>query len=802
MLRNYLKTALFNLFKTPQVAVINILGLAIGMTACLVILHYVNYEKSYDKFYKNSDKIYRLRYERTSESGENVSFASCCPPAALRIRSQFPEVEKVARIFRYTGTVSHNENSFIEERMFFAESEFFEIFDFQFIQGNPVSGIKLPNTAFISKSTSQKYFGTQNPIGQTISVDKKAVYQIVGVFEDVLANSHVKFDILLSYPNLLNIYGADIEDSWGDTGAFTYLMFKKGANIGEFEKKLAQVVDKEFGEVLKEYKLTMSLPLQPLQKIHLTSHFMQEYEINGDESIVNLLFTIAIFIIVIAWLNYINISTARSLTRAKEVGIRKVIGATRKQLVIQFFIEIAIVNALAICLALFFVEISLPVFVQITEIQIISNIWQQRWFWVTIATLYVSGIFLSGFYPVFAMTSFKPIQVLRGKLGTKATGFNLRKVLVIFQFVMAIVLITCTFAVLKQLEFLKNKKLGFSAKQVLVVRAPRVRDANFKSNLSAFRQEILKTAGVDKFCVATEVPGRQILWDAGGIQPVGSKDSKNYQIVGIDYDFVPMFETTILEGRNFSKEFLSDTAALILNETAVKWMGFADNKTAIGKRIDYWGDIYTVVGVMNDFHQQSPKAAFEPHIYRLLPYGRGVRGVFAIKLNTSNSKKIVNIIQKQYSSFFPTNAWDYFFLDEYYDKQYKSEKLLSKVFGIFSLLALFVTMMGILGLFSFMVIQRTKEICIRIILGAGIFNTIMLFAKEYILLLLISFTISFPICYISINYWLQSFASKMNFDFKLFFVPFLFVFIVAAITISTQIFKAIRQNPVQSLRYE
>ncbi len=802
MFRNYLIVAFRNLFRTRQFSIINILGLSIGMTAFLIIQHYVSFEKSYDRFYANSDRIYRLRYERYSEDGESVRFASCCPPVGLRIRKLLPEVELVARICRYPASVSYNENRFIEERLFYAESEFFRIFNFTFVEGGPVKGIHDPNTAFISRSTARKYFGDENPMGKSIKLDNTTEYQITGIFEDVPENSHIKCDIVLPWANLLDILGIDFDDSWGDSGAYTYILFKKGVNISAFQKKLDAIAEKEFGEALKYYKLTMTLPIQPLTDIHLTSHYQQEFEPNGDYSAIKLLSAIAFFILGIAWVNYINLSTARSLTRAREVGLRKVVGASRAQLVVQFFLEVFIMNLIAIGVTILLLTLVLPFMAPVTGTPLSYRIWNQNWLWPAFALLLLSGVFLSGFYPVILLSSFKPLQVLKGKLGNNPKGLNLRKILVVFQFVMSLCLITATLTVYLQISFMKKMNLGFNKDQVLVVRAPRAREANFNSSMFTFKQEILKNPRISQMSVVTEVPGRQIYWDAGGIFPVGSDESKNYQIVGIDYNFVDLFQTPLIAGRNFSILFPSDTLALILNETAVKWMGFPHPDSAIGRQVNYWDVIYTIIGVMEDYHQQSPKAAFEPHIYRFLPYGRGVRGMFAFKLNTQESNTTVTIIQKYFDQFFPGNSFEYFFLDDYFNAQYQDDMIVGKVFGLFSLLAVFITALGIYGLFSFLMLQRTKEICIRNIMGASISRILFLFGREFFLLIIIAFFISWVLCSAGIQWWLNSFASKMPVTIWLFLLPLLLMMAVAGMTIGSQVIKVARANPAGNLRYE
>lgn len=802
MLKNYLLTTLRNLKKTKLFTLINILGLTIGMTACLFILYFVNYEKSYDRFQENSDRIYRLRYERSDQDGQAVRFASCCPPAGLRIRKLYPEVEKVARLFRYRASVSHAGNFFFEERMYFAEADFFEIFKYEFISGDPLNGIKQPNQAFISQSTSRKYFGDKNPVGLTFSVDKKVDYQVMGVFRDIPANAHLKFDILLSYPNILDLYGREVEDSWGDSGWFTYLLLKPHTDPLAFEKKLPALVDAEFGAVLRAYKLTCDLKLQPLQDIHLTSNFQQEYEVNGDLDTVNFLSLIAIFIIAIAWANYTNLSTARSLTRAKEVGMRKVAGASRGQLMAQFFLETVLINLFSLVLALAAIKALLPLFGQLTGIPLEYTIWKQHWFWLAVMAMSMAGVFLSGLYPVFVLSSFNPAVVLKGKMGNAAKGITVRKLLVVFQFVMALGLLICTFSVFSQISFMKNRNLGFTLEKKLVVRAPRVRGTSFSSNLATFKEQLLKNSGIRAFCVGTEVPGRQVLWDAGGIRRVGTDDNKNYQIIGIDYDYVKVFDLKFIAGRNFAKEYPADASALILNETASKWLGYKTPAAAIGQKVIYWDAIYTVIGVLADYHQQSVKQLFEPHIFRFMPEGRDVRGMFVLEINTRSVNAAISEIKDRFNEFFPGNPFEYFFLDDYYNQQYEADELFGKVFAVFSFLAVIVTCLGILGLSSFMTLQRTKEIGIRKVLGASTAKIMLLLARDILQLVLLSFAIASMGSYFFIRSWLQSFALRTELTAGLFLYPLAIVSTVTIITICAHIIKAALANPVESLHIE
>ncbi len=805
MIRNFLMVAFRNLWKNKLFSSINILGLTIGMTACLLILIYVQFEQSYDSFHKRSDEIFRLRYERVSETGEAVRFASCCPPAAPRMRDQFPEVEIVARCFSRRATfTSDDKHKFIEDNNFFVEQEYFDIFDFEFIAGDSKNGIREANNCYISESTAYKYFGDENPIGKTLSRDNQLHFKVAGVFKNFPNNTHMQIDIALSYPNIWDIYGRDIENSWGDSGFYTFFILQPNTNMENFKKKLADLVETEWGEALRYYKLTCELIPQKLTDIHLESHFQQELKVNGDKQTVNFLFIIAIFIIVIAWVNYINLSTARSLTRAREVGLRKVVGAARTQLMGQFFIETLLLNFIALILAVGFLELSRPLFSQITGVPLNYLIFDQSWFWISLSVLFIIGVFLSGLYPVIVLSSYKPISALKGKLGNSAKGINLRKALVIFQVIMALILITSTFAVFKQISFMQDQSLGIKIENIVAVRAPRIRDnESIRTRMASFKEELIKNSNISKASVVTEIPGRQIYWDAGGIMPAGTEDSKNYQIVGIDYDFMDLFDVELVAGRNFSKDFVTDEKqALIFNETAVRWMGFKDAETAIGQRINYWGNIYNIVGVFKDYHQQSPKQDFEQHIYRYLPTGRDVRGMITIKIHEQKINETLDYIQKSYSEFFPGNPFEFVFAEEYYEQQYKTDKMFGTVFGIFAILAIFITAMGILGLTSFMIEQRTREISIRNVMGASLSRILILFGKEFLYLILISFVIAAPLSYWGLSYWLESFSNRMSLSIAIFVLPLVITLFVAGATISFLVYYATQKNPVDTLKYE
>jgi putative ABC transport system permease protein len=803
---HYLKVAIRNLARTKLFTIINILGLAVGMATCLLILHYVSFERSYDRFHMDSERIYRLRYERTSEEGTAVRFASCCPPAADSIRGVFPEVETIARIFRNQTVVSliDRDVKFTEDRMYFAEPGFFQIFHLHFLEGDPLNDIRKASMAFISLSTAEKYFGVEDPIGKSLNVGGKTDFTVAGVFDDVPLNSHLKMDIILSYESIRSLFGPDVLESWGHTGFFTYIRFKEGADPKAFQKKMPDLVEKSCGELMRTYKVLIELKLQKLEDIHLTSHYMQEYEINGSRDSVNFLMIVAVFIVFMAWVNYINLSTARALTRSKEVGLRKVVGASRRHIITQLFFETFIINLIAITLAVVLVQIFLPVFSRIAGTPMSYTIWEQSLFWISLSALFFGGIFLSGSYPVAAVSAFQPAEVLKGSLGKTPRGMNLRKALVVFQFVMALVLLTGTFAVFRQIFFMKNQDLGFDRDHILVVNAPRIIDESSLKQIDVFKEILLKRSDIQQICLVTEVPGRQIYWDAGAILRAGEDPGKgkNYQIVGVDYDYVDVFQLKLLYGRNFSREFPADNMALILNETAVQWMGFENSEAAVGQQVDYWGEFYTVIGVLSDFHQRSPKQAFEPHIYRLMPYGLRWTGKFAIKINAQNTRETIELVGQQYAKFFSENPYEYFFLDDYFDQQYKADELFGRVVGIFSLLAIFVTGLGIFGMSAFLALQRTKEIGIRKVIGATTVSILRLLAWDFLVLILISLLIAWPLTYWGIQRWLNTFAHRMTLDVPLFLAPLVIIVMITTLTISSHILKAALADPVDAIKHE
>ena len=803
MLVNNLKIALRYLFKTRFFTLLNIVGLSAGMVTCLLIFHHVHYETGFDKYHDNVEQIYRLRYERTSSDGSAVRFASCCPPGGPWARENYPQIETIARLYQHKAVVSHEQLLFSEEYMYFAEPEIFKVLTIPFIDGDPATALTQPNTAVISQSTALRYFGSEQAVGKSFRVNRDQNYLVTGVYRDFPENSHIRCDIMLAYADLITLRGEELQQAWGYTGFYTYLRLRPGTDAAALESQMNASVGELLKEWLDQYGVTVYLKLQPIRDIHLTSHYLQELKTNGDADTVKILSIIAVFIILMAWINYINLSTARAASRARQVGIRKVIGASRVQLSIQFLLETIIVNLLSVVTALGLLLLFLPAFYRFTGMPAGYPMFSQPWFWLALAGLFIGGVLLSGGYPVLLVSSFRPEKVLKGGTQGAGKGPGLRKGLLLAQFVIALLLITGTFAIVRQIRFMRNQKLGFKMDQTLVVKVPRVVNSDNKESLfDTFKSRVRGLSGIRNAAYVTEVPGRQFYWDNGGIRRKGAdaSEDKNYMIVGVDYDFIDMFGLELVAGRSFSREFPADKDALMLNEKAVAWLGFASPQDAIGKEVDYWEKIYPVIGVLKNYHQQTVKEDFEPQIFRYYPTASF--GVFAIQLNGSSIRQSVDQVHELWSEFFPGNPFDYYFLDEYYDQQYHADEMFGKTIGLFSVLSVLVTCLGILGLSAFSAMQRTKEVGIRKVLGANVPGIVYLFAREFLLLLGTAFVIALPIALYGIHLWLLDFVQKMNMNIGLFLLPLVIVWFITLLTVASQAFRVANSNPIDALRYE
>jgi putative ABC transport system permease protein len=805
MLQNYFKMAWRNAIRQRGYAGINILGLAIGMASCLLILQYVSFELSYENFQENKERIYRVQQDRYDKGVLSTRWAAGAYAAGNSFKDAIPEIEDYVKLVGRGPLLTEVGNQPLKiEKPYFASASFFKVFTFPLISGQAATALQEPFTAALSETTARNIFGTTDVIGKTFRVNKEQNYTVTAVYKDAPVNTQVRPDILLSYSSYIKMMGPENnpETAWLWDGCLTYLLLRKGAAPQVVQSKFPQIVEKAVGADLKKYNASVTYTLQPLKDIHLYSNYMGEPAPNGDGKTVYLLLAIAFFIVIIAWVNYINLATARAINRAKEVGIRKAIGSSRKQLIFQFLSESALLNAAAVILSIILVLVSIPGFNALSGQDLSFSLFLKGDFWLGLLGLYCIGVFLSGLYPAFVLSGFKPILVLKGKMVSTTSGNVLRKSLVVFQFAASLFLLIGTLVVYKQIQFMRKQSLGINIDQTLVINKPLVgRDSTYMQRMAAFKQRLVNQTGITNATVSTSIPGEPVDWNAGGIKLVGADEStqKQYRVIGVDYDFLKIYGLKLIAGRAFSKDYGDDAHNVIYNRSAVELLGFHQPEEAIGKRIDFWGEQYTISGVVEDFHQQSLREAYEPLILRLIP---DVSGYTSIKTTAQSSSQTIATIKSLWQEFFPGNTFDYFFLDDHFDQQYKADQRFGQTFLLFTLLAILVACMGLFGLASFTTLQRTKEIGIRKVLGASVTDILRLLYREFALLVLIAFLLATPIALISVSKWLQGYAFRTSIHWTYLALPFIAIIIISLMTVSFQSVKAAIANPVKSLRTE
>lgn len=805
MLRNYFKIAWRNLLRQKGYAGINILGLAIGIAACLLILQYVSFELSFEDFHANKDRIYRVHQDRYDKGKLSTQWAAGAYGVGNGFKDAIPEIEDYVKLVPQDDVLTEINNQPVKiKNVFYGSQSFFKIFTYPLISGDANTALKEPFTTALSEKTAKTIFGSANVVGKTIQFNRGRNYTITAVYKDPPVNTQLRPDVLLSYASFIQQQGPNNnpETAWAWDGCLTYLLLQKGADPKKVGAKFPPVVDKNVGELMKRFNASVTYYLHPLTDIHLYSNYIGEPAVNGDGKTVYLLLGIAFFIVIIAWVNYINLATARAINRAREVGIRKAIGSRRKQLVTQFLTESALLNAFALILGLIIVLVSIPGFNALSGQQLSFSLFARPDFWLSLGGLFVIGVFFSGLYPALVLSGFRPIEVLKGKMTATTGGSLLRKSLVVFQFAASLFLLIGTLAVYQQIQYMRKQSLGLDIDQTLVMYPPIVGvDSTYMQKLTAFKQELARESNIRNVTVSTSIPGEPVRWNAGGIKLVGADETtqQQYRVIGVDYDYVKMYGLKIIAGREFSKEYGTDARSVIYNREAAELLGFTDPAQAVGKKIDFWGEQYTISGVVENFHQQSLHEAFEPLILRLMPEANGY---LSVKTTTTQSSVTLASIKKQWNKFFPGNTFDYFFLDDHFDQQYKADQRFGQTFGLFTTLAILVACMGLFGLASFTTLQRTKEIGIRKVLGASVPGILKLLYKEFALLIIVAFLVAAPVAWIAISQWLQGYAFRSGIHWTYFALPFIVIILIALVTVSFQSIKAAVANPVKSLRTE
>ncbi|MDH5704772.1 MAG: ABC transporter permease, partial [Candidatus Aminicenantes bacterium] len=748
MIKNYIKTAFRNLIKHKAFSLINISGLAIGMACCLLIIIFVQDELSYDKFHAKADRIYRMTSEE-NQRGIIANYPLVFSGVPSVLQNDYSEVLNFVRFDpRLNVLIGSGDKQFYEERLFYADASVFEVFTFPLIKGDPRTALKEPYSIVLTEKMAEKYFSGEDPIGQTLTIDNEHDYKIKGILKRIPRNSHIKFDFLASVATL------EAQDPrYGKLWAwncYAYLLLPGDYSYLGLERKFPDFIRRHRGEKAAQ---SYAFSLQPLTSIHLHSHLAYEIEASGDIRYVYIFSAIAFFILLIACINFMNLSTARSVNRAKEVGVRKVLGADRIRLTKQFLGESLFLSLVALPIAVALVELFLPAFNVLTGKDLRID-----YFGNSVVLIGLTGILLfvgiiSGSYPAFFLSTFRPSEVLKGKLKAGSGSSLFRKVLVVVQFSISIVLIAGTIIIYNQLDFIRNKKLGFDKDHVVVMPVSR---SGIGQNFEAFKRELLQNPGVESVCGSTSLPS--LLPTRSVFIPEGVEEGERLTLrnVLVDYDFIKTFGLEIKEGREFSRDFATDMKeAFVVNEAAAKEFGW---DSAVGKRlIDLEGPKGHIVGVVKDFHFRSKHQRIEPLILSLLPSSRYVYFV-SVKIKSSNISDTLAFLKSRWNAFSPGWPFEYFFLDDNFDRMYKSEDRLRQVFLTFTFLAIFIACLGLFGLAAFTAEQRTKEIGIRKVLGASVPGVVLLLSKEFIKWVLIANVIAWPVAYFALSRWLENFA--------------------------------------------
>jgi len=807
MFRNYFKSAFRNIAKHKGYSFINITGLAIGMACCLLILMFVNDELSFDRYNENADRIYRVAGS-IRFGGRDFDLAVCPAPMAKTLVDEYPEVIDAVR-FRDRGSfiVKYGDNSFKEKKFVFADNNLFDIFTITLLEGDSKTALKDPKTLVLSRETAEKYFGGENPVGKVVKVDNKDDYKVTGVFDKIPSNSHFHFDVIASLESLEE----SREQMWLNNNFNTYLLLDKNADHASMEAKFPELIKKYLAPQVKQFtgqtleklaadgSVKIKFSLQPLRDIHLHSDLTAELEANSDITYVYIFSAVALFILVIACINFMNLSTARSAGRAKEVGMRKVLGSIRSQLIGQFLTESLILSIISMLIALVLVNLALPFFNNLSgkELTMADNYNPAMILSMLVITL-LTGFF-AGSYPAFLISAFQPISVLKGQFkGGVKSGF-LRSALVVFQFAASIILIIGTLVVMDQLHYIQTKKLGFEKDHVLLLHDAYLLDKQVES----FKNEMLKSPHIKQATVSgyLPVPSNR---NSSGVFPEGkynNKTSTSMQIWKVDYDYIKTLGIKIVEGRDFSREFSTDTSAAVINRRTAEQFGWTD---PLGKRLSRFknneGDMehYTIIGVVEDFHFDSLRNNIGP----LMMYLGDDKGLISFRIDGGDIAGTVGQLRDTWNRFMPGQPFEYSFLDERFNNVYRAEQKIGEIFGSFAVLAIFVGCLGLFGLAAFVAEQRTKEIGIRKVLGASISSIITLLSKEFAILVGIANLIAWPAAYFIMKKWLEDFAYKTALSPWTFLAAGMAALLIALITIGYQSIKAALANPVNSIKYE
>ncbi|MGD9312617.1 MAG: ABC transporter permease [Desulfobacterales bacterium] len=799
MFTNYFKTALRNIRRHKVYAIVNIIGLSIGMACMILILRWVQYELSFDRYHENADRIYRLVTDMDLGKMRG-RYAVSNYIAGKTLARDYPEVEKSVRFQKvpFKLLFQYDDIQFYEDNICLADSTVFDIFTFPLIQGDPHNALNSAFSIVITEDLAQKYFGDNDPIGRIIRANNDVDLTVTGIMQNVPRNSHFLFDALVSFEILRHIhenYQKEIEEDWMDHDNYTYLLLRKAYDYRDLEKKFPAFIEKHMGTTLEAIGGKVEYFLQPLTQIHLKSKL--EFDTNNTDIVYVLAFSmIAIFVLCIACINFMNLSTGRSVSRAKEVGVRKAQGAQRSNLIHQFLCEAFLWSCLSFAGSLGLVEITLPFFHWLSGIDLSSISIFRPLFILGCLGLILFVAFVAGIYPAVYLSGFQTIQVLTGRLKTGPAGSPFRNTLVVGQFTISIGLIIVSAIIFAQIHYMKHERLGFNKNRIVVLRM--IGDS-FEKSIQTIKTELSSCSGVIDVTASSHVPGGFSGWHAFVPQGYRLDQTQVMASISIDPDFIPMMGIQIVDGRNFSDDIIEDQAeSILINEEAAKRFGWKD---PVGKTIrNLLNETNkTVIGVVSNFHLRS----LHHHLMPLyIDYNPSNLGYVSIKIKPDELSKTLHFLRQKWVEITPAQTLDYFFLAEAFDQQYRDDEKLGIILSNFSTLAILIACLGLFGLASFTVEKRTKEIGIRKALGASVFSIIVLLLKEFTKLILLANVIAWPIAFFTMNRWLQNYAYRIEIGLSAFVLAGLIVLVIALLTAGYQAIKAARANPVDALRYE
>jgi len=814
---NYLKIGLRKIKRQKIYSLINIAGLAVGLACCAVIIFYVKNELSYDSFHKDADRIYRVAVHRINIVGEHWFVATPAPLGPELMRS-YPQVEQAVRVVPPYENASHvlvvqGEKCFFENRVWFADEDIFVLFRMPFIQGNPRTALTHPNTVVITEGMAKKYFGEEAALGKTLQIEidydtgivELQDYEVTGIIKNAPANTHLKYDMFLSMETMRSNL-ADFEENWLNPKAkYTYVKLAPSTDVADFEEQIQRISQTVLQKYSEKYNRKMDLYelfLQPVTKIHMFSHYMREIDPPGNWYYLYIYSIIAFLILLIGCMNFINLSAALSTTRTKEVGLRKVVGAQRRQLVWQFLGESFLITFLAFILAFGLTSLLLVPFNQMAGTELTLSGLAQPVVLLSLLGLLLFVSIGSGIYPALILTGFSPVSVLQGKLAPTSRGSGVQKILVVGQFAISIFLVICALTVFKQLNFMKGRALGFDLKQKLVLRVKSNME-HLRRDYEAIKNDFLQNPSITGATVSSSVPGDRT--NSGYYMTPRMEDFKGapfIKVITMDYDFIPEYGIEMIAGRRFQRGAGNDEReGYLINLAAVKDLGFSSPEEALGKNFmaSYHRINKRIIGITDDFHYRGMQEMVEPLV---MDIENSLFEAITLSIRVENMNNLMRFIRSTWDEHFPGVPFEYSFLDESFEREYRYEEQMGRLLGIITSLGLFIACLGLFGLASFVARSRIKEIGIRKVLGASTTDIVTMLSKRFVLLILISVLIASPIAWYSINKWLQDFAYRIDIGLFVFFVAAVGALVIALATVSIQGIRAAVTNPVNSLRNE